>query len=123
MTESSSEPIAAKIRRLRTDMGLTQREFAQLLGVVPETVGRWERGVTEPGHDDMRALEAHGLLVDAPVEGLLAALHQLDEQRAEMRVMLDEMRTLQQSLRDLVTEVPGARPPGETPSSAGRRRR
>lgn len=33
--------------RIRTQLGLTQLEFAQLLKVTPITVSRWERGATK----------------------------------------------------------------------------
>jgi len=34
---------AAEIARIRTRMGLTQTQFAELLGVAASTVSRWER--------------------------------------------------------------------------------
>lgn len=46
----SAEPHIAfdanAIRDLRSQLRLTQVEFASLLGVTPATVGRWERGET-----------------------------------------------------------------------------
>jgi transcriptional regulator with XRE-family HTH domain len=33
----------AEVRRVRTRLGLTQREFAERVGVIPNTVARWER--------------------------------------------------------------------------------
>jgi DNA-binding transcriptional regulator YiaG len=35
---------AHAVRELRRDMGLSQSEFARLVGVAPNTVARWERG-------------------------------------------------------------------------------
>ncbi len=32
-----------EVRRVRRRLGLTQREFAARVGVVPNTVARWER--------------------------------------------------------------------------------
>lgn len=37
-----------EIRKLREEVGLTQRQFAQLLGVSHQTVISWEKGRTEP---------------------------------------------------------------------------
>jgi transcriptional regulator with XRE-family HTH domain len=37
-----------KIKRLRTGLGLTQRDLAQQLGVSQQTVARWEGGATVP---------------------------------------------------------------------------
>ena len=39
---------AASIADLRTKLGLNQVEFAQLVGVHPITVSKWERGVAAP---------------------------------------------------------------------------
>ena len=35
---------ANAVRELRRDLGLSQSEFARLVGVAPNTVARWERG-------------------------------------------------------------------------------
>ena len=35
---------ARAVRELRRDLGLSQSEFARLVGVAPNTVARWERG-------------------------------------------------------------------------------
>lgn len=45
------------IRNIRLNMGLTQVEFAEELGVTPITVLRWERGYTRPPRYLVRALE------------------------------------------------------------------
>jgi putative transcriptional regulator len=37
-----------ELSRLRTALGLSQVQFAQLLGVHPLTVSKWERGLLAP---------------------------------------------------------------------------
>ena len=40
----------AEARKIREKMGASQLAWANMLKVVPETISRWERGVTEiPG--------------------------------------------------------------------------
>ena len=39
---------ANDVYRVRSNLGLSQLQFAQLLGVHPITVSKWERGVTGP---------------------------------------------------------------------------
>jgi len=39
---------ASEIRELREELGLNQAEFAQLSGVHPITVSKWERNATTP---------------------------------------------------------------------------
>ena len=36
------------IKKVRNDLGLTQEEFARLLGVTVGTVNRWENGAFSP---------------------------------------------------------------------------
>ena len=38
----------AEVRELRTRLGATQEEFAQIVGVVAATVYRWEKGLVKP---------------------------------------------------------------------------
>lgn len=48
---------AARIRRLRRTMGLSQAVFADTLNVSRETVRAWEQGRREPGGATLRLLE------------------------------------------------------------------
>ena len=48
---------AARIRRLRGTMGLSQAVFAGALNVSRETVRAWEQGKREPGGATLRLLE------------------------------------------------------------------
>lgn len=42
--------IGERIREVRSDLNLTQRRFADLVGVDPGAVSRWERGISVPEH-------------------------------------------------------------------------
>lgn len=37
-----------KVRKLRTERNMTQAEFAEVLGVSPNSVYLWERGAVNP---------------------------------------------------------------------------
>jgi len=52
------------IRQLRDRLGLTQQQLAQMLGVHPMTVSRWERDLAQPPPYNTQQL----LLMDAGVE-------------------------------------------------------
>jgi len=41
----NSKAAALTIRRFRDSWDMTQKQFAEVLGVQPETVSRWETGV------------------------------------------------------------------------------
>lgn len=52
-----------RIQDRRLEVGLTQAELGQLLGVGQEAVSRWEAGLVEIGTDDLRSL---GRVLQAP---------------------------------------------------------
>lgn len=45
-----------KINNIRQKLGLTQHQFAPLVGVWPKTVQRWEKGKIIPGRDKVKAI-------------------------------------------------------------------
>lgn len=45
-----------RIRKLRKEAGMTQRQLAQVLGVSPAAVGNYEQGTRIPGYDILNAL-------------------------------------------------------------------
>ena len=49
--------IGKLIRELRIEIGLTQEQFAALLGVVYPTVNRWENGHAQPSPLAMKLIE------------------------------------------------------------------
>ena len=48
--------IAANIKTLRREKGLSQEQFAQALHVTRQTVSAWERGLSRPGLDTLEAM-------------------------------------------------------------------
>jgi transcriptional regulator with XRE-family HTH domain len=47
-----------EIFNVRTGLGLSQVQFAQLLGVHPLTVSKWERGLLVPTHHHLALIKA-----------------------------------------------------------------
>jgi DNA-binding transcriptional regulator YiaG len=45
---------SSDIKNLRERLGMTQVEFARLLGVAPNTVARWERGELGLSHSSLK---------------------------------------------------------------------
>lgn len=46
--ESDEEEVESPLRTLRGVLGLTQEQFAALVGVSVRTVTRWENGLSDP---------------------------------------------------------------------------
>ncbi len=49
-----------QIRRIRNRLGLSQRQLADLLGVHPLTVSKWERGLLSPNAHQEDLLRSFG---------------------------------------------------------------
>lgn len=48
MPRPEQSSLAKKIRQLRSTMGVTQEQFAAIVGVTVSTVNRWEHGKSKP---------------------------------------------------------------------------
>lgn len=48
--------VGSRIRKLRNEIRLTQRELANKVNVSPQVISNWERGYTDPSHDDIKLL-------------------------------------------------------------------
>jgi DNA-binding transcriptional regulator YiaG len=69
MSEKNDQPLT--LMKVRARAGLTQREFANLLGVTISTVSNWERGVQVPRLTFLQTkqlMEASGCSIDELVE-------------------------------------------------------
>jgi DNA-binding transcriptional regulator YiaG len=60
---SLSEQLAEKIHSLREDLKLSREKFAEVLGVAPRRVGRWERAEATPTGGELTLLD---LLRESP---------------------------------------------------------
>jgi len=49
--------IKQEIKEKRLEMGLSQEEFARIVGVTLQSVSRWELGKTQPGLKARRELK------------------------------------------------------------------
>lgn len=46
-----------EIKTIRTNLGVTQEKFAQLLGTTVVTVNRWENGKTKPSRMSIKEIK------------------------------------------------------------------
>ena len=68
-----------EIRELRKKLGLTQEEFARLLGVGYTTINRWENGKSEPRGQALEVLEKLKTIVEEAEKGKDITLEELKE--------------------------------------------
>lgn len=64
--------IAKRIREIRTSMRLTQSQFSELVDLSEDSIGKIERGVTEP---TITTLKRIADAVKAPLSELLGETH------------------------------------------------
>lgn len=66
MSSNSTSQIADIVREVRKELGVTQEQFANLLGVTFPTINRWENGHCSPSRLALKSLkEICGKLDDA----------------------------------------------------------
>lgn len=68
MTDGYRQRVGARIRRARSERGLTQAALARELRVPDNYVSNWERGVNMPSPKHLEALER---ALEVPAEGFL----------------------------------------------------
>jgi transcriptional regulator with XRE-family HTH domain len=68
------------LRRIRLQHGLTQSQFAEIAGVQPKTVQRWERGQSSPRSYSVQRLCLHFNTTPADL-GVLDAFGQGEERK------------------------------------------
>ena len=61
--------VAAWLQRKRAELGLTQSQLGQALGVRTNTIARWERGELVVRHSRMLRLALDALRGSAPGDG------------------------------------------------------
>ncbi|WP_151838070.1 MULTISPECIES: LexA family protein [unclassified Acinetobacter] len=59
------ETIGTRIKRLRKDRKLTQKNLANLIGVSDVTIGYWEKEVNKPDHDNLQSLAS---ILEVPID-------------------------------------------------------
>ena len=82
--------IAENIKTLRKSKDMTQDEVAEILGVSPQSVSKWERGDTYP---DITLLPSIANLFNISVDSLLG-MEKINDDKAKNAVFLEGQRLL-----------------------------
>jgi len=98
-----TKDIARKIRSLRTGMKLSQSQFAELVHLSENSVGKIERGVSLPTVDTLKKI-ADGLKI--PVSELLGKeAHEMESKNAVLDDLVKYLRTRSQEDISLVHKL------------------
>ncbi|KAM3094194.1 helix-turn-helix domain-containing protein [Phormidesmis sp. 146-12] len=84
MSEENDQPL--NLMKVRSRAGMTQRQFADLLGVTISTVSNWERGVQVPRltfSQTKMIMDASGLTIDDLVEAFNATYRSDSQDKTE----------------------------------------
>jgi transcriptional regulator with XRE-family HTH domain len=90
--------VGERLRVARRGAGLTQKQLAELLGVEPITVSRWERGVTSPSLPRLRRIAE---LTETTVSDLVRASGAASAEAVELAALREELA----ETRELVDRV------------------
>ena len=87
-----AELVGYRIKRRRTELGLTQDQLAELVGIKRENISRTERGLAEPTLD---TIERYAVALKTSFTDLVAAIdgvRRQDPPDPDVVVELDGMR-------------------------------
>jgi transcriptional regulator with XRE-family HTH domain len=95
-----------KLRELRTEKGLRQKELAKMVGLHYNHIGRYERGESQPTADALKRLaKAFGVSVDCMVgESPDSAMMAAPGDDLELTRKLREVQKLPERDRELIKE-------------------
>lgn len=74
--------IAQKIRQLRQNKGISQKELAQAIHVSPAAISQYENGRSQPSRENMALLAAYFNVTVAYIEGT-SQIEELEDQMNE----------------------------------------
>ena len=77
--------LGENIRDIRKQKGMTQEELANRIGVVRQTVSKWEKNLSVPDAD---LLQRIAQVLEVPVSALLGAKIEMEDQSSDLAVQL-----------------------------------
>lgn len=89
--------IAARMRDIRLDARLTQKEMAKLVGMTAGSVGALENGLYSPNYEVLRALKKKlGVSYDYVIDGVKNGINhnQLIAENKELKAEVERLRKM-----------------------------
>ena len=83
------------LKQLRKSKGLTQEEFALQLGVVRQTISKWEKGLSVPDSEMLIEISER---FDVPVSTLLGDTIEPAEKEDLIKIMSDKLALINEQL-------------------------
>jgi transcriptional regulator with XRE-family HTH domain len=80
-----------RVKIVRKEAGLTQKEFAQVLDLSHGTVAMWEMGKRNPSGESLKGLSK---IFNKPIEYLLGFTDELPKLKNEAHPLLDKTKNL-----------------------------
>lgn len=95
--------LSVNIRSLRQQLGLSQTQFAQKLGVTQGTVSQWENGRIQP---EIEMLVYMASEFDISLDALLDIPTEEDAPKKEKGIMISKLDSLSRSIVKDVLDLP-----------------
>jgi len=100
------EGFAERLRQLRKQKNLSQTEFAQLVGLHWNHIGRYERGTSRPSADALHKLAAVlGVSADYLIEGTTDDAAKASFQDRDLLRIFQEVETLDPQDKEVIKKL------------------
>jgi transcriptional regulator with XRE-family HTH domain len=83
--------LSERVKKIRKEAGLTQKELAQILKISSGTVAMWEMGKRNPS---LKTLEGLSKIFSAPTDYLLGFTDELPHLKNEAKALIDKTKNL-----------------------------
>lgn len=91
------QTIGERLREIRLDARLTQKDMAKLVGLTPGSVGALENNLYTPNYDVLRAIHMNlGVSYDYIIDGIKATENpsKLIAENKELRLEIDRLKKM-----------------------------
>lgn len=95
--KNTPKDIAARLREIRIDARLTQKEMAEIVGLTPGSVGAMENGLYTPNYDVLRALKTRlNISYDYVIDGLESPVNnsQMVTENKELKLEVERLKKI-----------------------------
>ncbi len=101
---NDNKDIAERFRKLRSNTGLSQKDFASTIGLSHTVIAEIERGSREPSRKVMVAIaETYGISLDWLLLGK-GSMYAINQENQEVEILKKEISRLEEEIRKLQIE-------------------
>lgn len=96
-SKKPAKDIATRLRDIRLDARLTQKEMSQIVGLTPGSVGAMENGLYTPNYDVLRAIKSRlNVSYDYIIDGIESPVNnsQMVTENKELKLEIERLKKI-----------------------------